>query len=156
MTLRRRSYDITSTCPTIRMTSLRFRDDTDATEEIRIPHMLYLIFLYHPGYHGSIAGLHGSNFVSYEIYHVGDSAHCRINFAWKGILVAYSKVILTGYFEFVRVGNHWSRAWDKNSKLMMIWGTNSSYGLPLLTKGTWGGGGAIAKFQLLGRRTDLY
>jgi hypothetical protein len=43
------NYDITSTCPTIRMTSLRFRDDTDATEEIRmVPHMLYLIFLYHP------------------------------------------------------------------------------------------------------------
>jgi hypothetical protein len=47
MTLRRRSYDITSTCPTMRMTSLRIPDDTDATEEIRITHMLYLIFLYH-------------------------------------------------------------------------------------------------------------
>jgi hypothetical protein len=42
-----RSYDITSTCPTICMTSLRFCDDIDATEEIRIPHMLYRIFLYH-------------------------------------------------------------------------------------------------------------
>jgi hypothetical protein len=47
ITLRRRSNDITSTCPTMRMTSLRIPDDTDATEEIRITHMLYLIFLYH-------------------------------------------------------------------------------------------------------------
>jgi hypothetical protein len=36
---------------------------------------------------GSIAGLHGSNFVFYEIYRVGDSSRCRINFARKGILV---------------------------------------------------------------------
>jgi hypothetical protein len=79
MTLRRRSHDIASTCPTIRMTSLRIPNDTDATEEVRIAHMLYLIFLYHPGYHASIAGLHGSNFVSF--LHVGDSACCRINFA---------------------------------------------------------------------------
>jgi hypothetical protein len=41
--------DITPTCPTIRMTSLRIHNDTDATEEIHITrtHMLYLIFLYH-------------------------------------------------------------------------------------------------------------
>jgi hypothetical protein len=44
--IKAQEHDITSTCPTIRMTSLRCRDDTDATEEICIPHMLYL-FLYH-------------------------------------------------------------------------------------------------------------
>jgi hypothetical protein len=34
MTLGQQSHDITSTCPTIRMMSLRIPDDTDATEEI--------------------------------------------------------------------------------------------------------------------------
>jgi hypothetical protein len=63
MTSRWRYADITSTCPTIRMTSLRIPDDTDATEEIRI-HICCIWYLYTtPGYHGSIAGLHGSNFV---------------------------------------------------------------------------------------------
>jgi hypothetical protein len=45
--------------------ALRIPDDTDATEEIRITRMLYLIFYTTPGYHGSITGLHGSNFVSF-------------------------------------------------------------------------------------------
>jgi hypothetical protein len=41
------------------------------------------IFIPPPEYHGSIAGLHGSNFfVFYEIY--------RVNFARKGILVCVS------------------------------------------------------------------
>jgi hypothetical protein len=90
MTLRRRSHDITSTCPTIRMTSLRIPDDTDATEEICITHMLYLIILYHPGYHGSIAGLYRSNFVMFFTKYIAlviASARSRINFAPKGILV---------------------------------------------------------------------
>jgi hypothetical protein len=39
-------------------------DDTDATKEIHITRMLYLIFFTTPGYHFSIAGLHGSNFVN--------------------------------------------------------------------------------------------
>jgi hypothetical protein len=43
MTLRRWSHDIMSSCSTI----LRFHDNTDATEEIRI-------FLFHPGYHGLV------------------------------------------------------------------------------------------------------
>jgi hypothetical protein len=43
-----------------------------------------LIFLYHPGYHGSIDQI---LFVFYEIYHVCDNAHSRINFVRKGILV---------------------------------------------------------------------
>jgi hypothetical protein len=87
MTLRRRSYDITSTCPTIRMTSLRFRDDTEATEEIRIPHMLYLIIPPPDATARSPDSTRQILLVFYEIYCVGDSARSRINFARKGILV---------------------------------------------------------------------
>jgi hypothetical protein len=91
LTLHRWSH-IMSTCPTIRMMSLRIPDDTDATEEICITHMLYLIF----SYHARIPRLDRCGdstgqllLVFYEIYRVGDtcSARCRINFARKGILV---------------------------------------------------------------------
>jgi hypothetical protein len=86
MTLRRRSYDITSTCPTIRMTSLRIPDDTDATEEIRITRMLYLIFLCHPTARspdstGVILLVCLRNISSWWCI------NCRINFARRGILV---------------------------------------------------------------------
>jgi hypothetical protein len=87
MTLRRRSHDITSTYPTICMTSLRFRDDTDATEEIRIPHVVSDIFIPPPDTTArSLDSTVQILLVFYEIYHVSDSAHSRINFARKGIL----------------------------------------------------------------------
>jgi hypothetical protein len=58
------------------------------TEEIRTTTYVCIWYFYTtPGYHDSITGLH-------EIYHVGDSACSRINFARKGILVC----VLTGYF----------------------------------------------------------
>jgi hypothetical protein len=71
------------------MTSLRIPDDTDATEEIRITQMLYLMFLLN---HAWIPQLDCRTpqvklLVFYKIYHVGDSARSRINFARKGILV---------------------------------------------------------------------
>jgi hypothetical protein len=53
MTLHRRSHDITSTCPTIRMTSQR---------KSVLYGMLYLIFSYHARIPRSITGLNGSNF----------------------------------------------------------------------------------------------
>jgi hypothetical protein len=89
MTLRWRRYDITSTCPTIRMTSLRFRDDTDATEEVRFPHMLYLIFLYHPRkprLNCRTPLVKVCKFFTKYIA-LGHSARSRTNFARKGILV---------------------------------------------------------------------
>jgi hypothetical protein len=80
------SYDITSTCPTIRMTSLRI--PTTLTQQRKsVLHACCIWYFYTtPGYHGSIAALPTGQ-IFYEIYRVGDSARCRINFARKGILV---------------------------------------------------------------------
>jgi hypothetical protein len=87
-------------------------DDTDATEEIRITRMSYLIFLYH----GLIAGQ--ILLIFYEIYCVGDyptlctegniSISVRI-LKWflRGIFAQISQI------RSLYVGNHWSRAWDK-------------------------------------------
>jgi hypothetical protein len=48
MTLCWHSYDITSTCTTIRTTSLRFRDDTWRNRGNRIPHIVSDIFISPP------------------------------------------------------------------------------------------------------------
>jgi hypothetical protein len=89
MTLCRWSHGITSTCPTIGMTSLRIPpDDTDATEEIRIIHVVSHIFIPPPDTTARSPASTGQIlFIFYEIYRVDDSARCRINFAQKGIFL---------------------------------------------------------------------
>jgi hypothetical protein len=110
MTLRRRSHDITSTCPTIRITSLRIPDDTDAC--------CIWYFYTTPEYHGSIAGLHVSNFVIFlrnvssctlsdKLRTEGNISVHILKWFWRGIFAHISQI------RSLYVGNHWSRAWDK-------------------------------------------
>jgi hypothetical protein len=84
MTLCQRSHDIMSTCPTIRMTSLRIHADTDATVEICTPHMLYLIFLLHPARSPYTTG---RSPWSYFVSFLWNISRLRISFARKGILL---------------------------------------------------------------------
>jgi hypothetical protein len=103
MTLRRRSHNITLTCPTLRMTSLRI-PDTDATEEIGITHMLYLIYLYR----ARISRLDRRT-PRVKFYWVGDSAQsdklctggnisvCILKWFWRGI---FAQILQNS--EFVR------------------------------------------------------
>jgi hypothetical protein len=99
ITLRRHSYDITSTCPTISMASLRFCM-TLTQQRKSIYHICCIRYFYttldtmarSPDSTGQIL------LFFYEIYRVCDRACSRINFARKGILVCvYAKVILRGY-----------------------------------------------------------
>jgi hypothetical protein len=84
-----------------------------------------------PGYHGSIAGHHESNFVS-SLRNL--NALPMLKRFWRDIFVQISQI------RSLYVGNHWSRAWDK------MWNDTNLFLEVTDTHADWGKRGNNAKW----------